>query len=255
MVLPLILLLAGVLLFLIIGYNIIQQYKQKVEAEKRATIVKQKAIITETDEMLLQASRIPFSKELLIILHNRVLDALTAIQQADSSLKQVNQRIKDINGQLNQIAQNYTQPSDASLRMPDNDKQAVLMLQVVKKIRAIVRSEHSKGKVQTPIFVAENRRLELMQLKINIENAITRANSAKMNRQFGTSKQLLDKAIETLNSIPDRDEYLQSKLEQMMQMKQDLLKQLKQASDSDLKERQDKEVDELDVLFQPKKKW
>ncbi|MCE0556975.1 hypothetical protein [Motilimonas sp. E26] len=255
MVLPLILILAGVLLFVIIGYNILQQYRQKVEAEKRATIVKQKAVIEETDEMLLQASRLPFSKELLLILHQRVYNALQAIAQVDPTLGQVKQRLNDITGQISNIQQNYQAPPSDSYRSPDNDKQALLMLQVIKKIRAIVRSEHSKGKVETPVYVMENRRLELMQLKINLENAIARAQTAKMNRQFGTVKQLLDKAITTLSGVPDRDAYLQSKLEQMEAMKAEMNSQLKTASDTDLKERQEKEVDELDVLFQPKKKW
>lgn len=255
MVLPLILILAGVLLFVIIGYNILQQYRQKMEAQKRATIVKQKAVIEETDDMLMHASRLPFSKELLVILHQRIHNALQAIVEVDPGLSQAKQRFNDITGQISNIQQNYQAPAPDSYRAPDNDKQALLMLQVIKKIRAIIRSEHSKGKVDTTVYVTENRRLELMQLKINLENAISRAQSAKMNRQFGTVKQLLDKAIQTLSGVPDRDAYLQAKLEQMEAMKAEMNTQLKSASDTDLKERQDKEVDELDVLFQPKKKW
>ena len=255
MVLPLILILAGVLLFVIIGYNILQQYKQKMEAQKRATIVKQKAVIEETDDMLMHASRLPFSKELLVILHQRIHNALQAIVEVDPALAQAKQRLNDITGQISNIQQNYQAPAPDSYRAPDNDKQALLMLQVIKKIRAIIRSEHSKGKVDTTVYVTENRRLELMQLKINLENAISRAQTAKMNRQFGTVKQLLDKAIQTLSGVPDRDAYLQAKLEQMEMMKAEMNTQLKSDSDTDLKERQEKEVDELDVLFQPKKKW
>ncbi len=255
MVLPLILILAGVLLFLIIGYNILQQYRQKMEAQKRAIIVKQKAVIEETDEMLLQASRLPFSKDLLLILHRRILNALQEIIQVDPNLGPAKQRLNDIAGQISKIEQSYQAPESDAYRAPDNDKQALLMLQVIKKIRAIVRSEHSKGKVETPAYVMENRRLELMQLKINLENAISRAQTAKMNRQFGTVKQLLDKAIQTLSAVPDRDAYLQAKLEQMQQMKAELTSQLKSDSDSDLKQRQEKAADDLDVLFQPKKKW
>ena len=255
MVLPLILILAGVLLFVIIGYNILQQYKQKMEAQKRATIVKQKAVIEETDDMLMHASRLPFSKELLVILHQRIHNALQAIVEVDPALAQAKQRLNDITGQISNIQQNYQAPAPDSYRAPDNDKQALLMLQVIKKIRAIIRSEHSKGKVDTTVYVTENRRLELMQLKINLENAISRAQTAKMNRQFGTVKQLLDKAIQTLSGVPDRDAYLQAKLEQMEMMKAEMNTQLKSDSDTDLKVRQEKEVDELDVLLQPKKKW
>ena len=205
--------------------------------------------------MLMHASRLPFSKELLVILHQRIHNALQAIVEVDPALAQAKQRLNDITGQISNIQQNYQAPAPDSYRAPDNDKQALLMLQVIKKIRAIIRSEHSKGKVDTTVYVTENRRLELMQLKINLENAISRAQTAKMNRQFGTVKQLLDKAIQTLSGVPDRDAYLQAKLEQMEMMKAEMNTQLKSDSDTDLKERQEKEVDELDVLFQPKKKW
>ncbi len=255
MVLTLVLVLIGVLLFLVIAYNIMQQYRAKIEAEKQATISKQKAIIDETDELLLNASRMPYSKELLLILHNRILTALNAVVQVDSGHKQVKQRIKDLKQQLEQLKENYNAPDDAKYRAPESDKHALLMLQIVKKIRAVLRSEQSKGKVDTQVYVAEDRRLELMQLKINLENAIKRAKDARLNRQFGTAKQLLSKGIQTLKAIPDKDAYLQAKVAEMEGIKSEIDEQLKSASQKDLEDRQQQEIDELDVLFQPKKKW
>ncbi len=76
MLFPLILSLIGLLLFVLIGYNIIQQYKQKIEAERRIAISKQRAVISEVDELLLNATRMPFSKSLLLILQNRIRNAL-----------------------------------------------------------------------------------------------------------------------------------------------------------------------------------
>ncbi len=57
MVLTLILLSIGALLFLVITYNIVQQYKQKQETDRRILMTKQKLIIDESDELLLNASR------------------------------------------------------------------------------------------------------------------------------------------------------------------------------------------------------
>ncbi|MBP8040185.1 MAG: DNA repair protein, partial [Aeromonadaceae bacterium] len=76
MVLTLILLSIGALLFLVITYNIVQQYKQKQETDRRILMSRQKLIIDESDELLLNASRLPYTKNLVLLLQNRILDAL-----------------------------------------------------------------------------------------------------------------------------------------------------------------------------------
>ena len=52
MILTLILLSIGALLFLVIAYNVVQQYKQKAEADKRQAIARHKAVAGETEEEL-----------------------------------------------------------------------------------------------------------------------------------------------------------------------------------------------------------
>ena len=71
MVLTLILLSIGALLFLVITYNIVQQYKQKQETDRRILMSKQKLIIDESDELLLNASRLPYTKNLVLLLRVR----------------------------------------------------------------------------------------------------------------------------------------------------------------------------------------
>ena len=51
MILTLILLSIGALLFLVIAYNVVQQYKQKAEADKRQAIARHKAVADETEEI------------------------------------------------------------------------------------------------------------------------------------------------------------------------------------------------------------
>ena len=45
MILTLVLLSIGALLFLVIAYNVVQQYKQKAEAEKRHAIARHKTVM------------------------------------------------------------------------------------------------------------------------------------------------------------------------------------------------------------------
>ena len=254
MVLTLVLLSIGALLFLVIAYNIMQQYKQKQEADRRILMTKQKLIIDESDELLLNASRLPYTKALVLLLQNRILDALRAISQANPALNSVRQRIQDVTAQINYVQEHYQANEESAFRAPDSDRQALQMLQLVKKIRAVMRVEQNKGKIDPQAFVAEDRRLELLLLKINIANLIQRALDARVQRQFGSAKQMLTKGITTLAAIHDKDAWLVTREEEMRMALREMAEQLEQANQKELDQLNEKK-DDLDVLFQPKRKW
>ena len=128
------------------------------------------------------------------------------------------------------------------------------MLQLVKKIRAVMRVEQNKGKIDPQAFVAEDRRLELLLLKINIANLIQRALDARVQRQFGSAKQMLTKGITTLAAIHDKDAWLIAREEEMRMALREMAEQLEQANQKELDQLNEKK-DDLDVLFQPKRKW
>ncbi|WP_108650547.1 DNA repair protein [Dongshaea marina] len=255
MILTLVLLAIGALLFLIIAYNIVQQYKQKVEQEKRSLVAKQKVIIDETDELLLNANRIPYSKTLVLLMQQRIHDALQLIQDTDPSYRQLTQRLVDVKNQIANIKENYTAQDDKSFRAPSNDQQTVQMMKVLKKLRAVLRAEYNKGKIDPQGYVAQDRRLEVMLLKLNLESLFKRAATAKMTKQWGTAKQQISKGIKVLSAMSDRDNYLNKKLQELQEMQKEIDTHLQQASKQELQDIQDKETNELDVLFQPKKKW
>lgn len=254
MVLTLVLLSIGALLFLVIAYNIMQQYKQRQEADRRILMTKQKLIIDESDELLLNASRLPYTKALVLLLQNRILDALRAISHANPALNSVRQRIQDVTAQINYVQEHYQANEESAFRAPDSDRQALQMLQLVKKIRAVMRVEQNKGKIDPQAFVAEDRRLELLLLKINIANLIQRALDARVQRQFGSAKQMLTKGITTLAAIHDKDAWLVTREEEMRMALREMAEQLEQANQKELDQLNEKK-DDLDVLFQPKRKW
>lgn len=258
MLFPLIFSLIALLLFVLIGYNTIQQYKQKIDAEKRIAVSKQRAVITEVEELLLNATRMPFSKSLLLILQQRIRNALLLILKSTPDCSQVREHLKNTDAQIQQVRNNYTPPDESVFRTPENDKEALALLQVTKKIRAVLRSEHAKGKINTEIFVAENHRLEIMQLKINLENSLKRIMSAKLSKQFGSANQMLNKLISILNGIPDKDSYLEKKQVQLAAIKDEIKSYLVKHSDQELqaiKAREEEKKNDLDVIFQDKKKW
>ena len=251
--------LIALLLFVLIGYNIVQQYKQKIESEKRVAVSKQRAVISEVEELLLSATRMPFSKSLLLILQNRIRNALIImIKSVGNSNTNMRDHLKNTEAQIEQVKNNYTPPDESVFRTPENDKEALALLQVTKKIRAVLRSEHAKGKITTDIFVAEDKRLEVMQLKINLENSIKRILEAQSRNQFGSAMQMLNKVIPIVNAIKDKDAYIESKQEQLIDIKRAIREHLLKHSDEELEAIKAKEAEkkhDIDVLFQDKKKW
>ncbi len=254
MILTLVLLSIGALLFLVIAYNVVQQYKQKAESEKRHAIAKHKTMADETEEVLLNVNLVPFSKNMVLLLQHRILDSYRAIAQVMPN-NQIKQRIADVQIQIKNVQENYSPHDEGHFKTPESDRQAIQMLQLVKKLRALLRVEHNKGKIDPQGFAQEERRLELMQLKINISNLIKRAMDAQIQGQFGTCRQLYTKGLAAISNVGDKDPYLVAREEDMRQGLKALDEQQQQNSAQDLQNIKDKETDELDVLFQPKKKW
>jgi hypothetical protein len=254
MILTLVLLSIGALLFLVIAYNVVQQYKQKAEAEKRHAVARHKTVADETEEVLLNVNLVPFSKNMVLLLQHRILDAYRAIAQVMPN-NQIKQRIADVQNQIKNVQENYSGQDEGHFKAPESDRQAIQMLQLVKKMRALLRVEHNKGKIDPQGFAQEERRLELMQLKINISNLVKRAMDAQIQGQFGTCRQLYTKGLSAMASVSDKDSYLLAREEDMRQGLKALDEQQQQNSAQDLQNIKDRETDELDVLFQPKKKW
>lgn len=129
MIFTLVLIAIGVLLFLVIGYNIMLQYKQKQLADQRTAISRQKLFISESEDLLLNSSRIPYSKEMLVVLHKRIMHALEQIKKVDPEVKGLNDRINACRNQLSQLQQR-SDTQQQTLRMPANDAEALQMLKV-----------------------------------------------------------------------------------------------------------------------------
>ncbi|OLQ73468.1 DNA repair protein [Photobacterium proteolyticum] len=253
MSIPLMIGLISLLLILIVGYNIIIQYRQRLESAKHQELAKFIAIIDATEDLIGNAHHLPYSKELLVCLNQRILHALESMSEADPSDRNLPARIKNVAEQINQLQQNYSNADVASFKVPSTDKQAIGMLQLVKRLKTVIKSEHSKGRFATQAFVAENARLEGIQLRINIENVIKRANDARMKRQLGTAKQLLKKGIDVLAS--KNDNYANQTRDKLQKMLGEIDSSQNQNHEHERQQIIEKEQDDLDVLFQPKRKW
>ncbi len=252
MIVSIIIMLIVALIVIALWVSAVQQHKEKQETERRKELTKQKKIIEESEDVLLNSANIPMSENAYRVIQRRIYDALTAMVQLSPNSKELKNR-------LNEAKTRMSDPVDASnsetLALPDSDKQLIALIQGIKKLRAVLRSEHGKGKVDSQIFVAEDKRLEKLQLKINIESQIKRGISARSANMVGSARQYFEKAYATVSAVAYSDDYINAKRKELEGYLEAISTELKVSNATALKKKTEQEQDDLDVLFAPKKKW
>lgn len=238
-----------------IFFNAIQQHRAKIEAEKRAEVAKYKAIIDETENAIMACSQFPISAKIILILQKRVLNALTGIYQIAPDMLDVKQRIADQEKIINESDPDAPPVNQDSFSLPDTDKLIIQYIQGVKKLRVLLRSEHSKGKVDTKLYIEQDKQLERLQLKINVETLGRRAAGALNTKMLGSARQYFEKALKALDGQSQLDDFLKQRQAQFRQQLNEIQDQLKNANAADRAKKKEEERDELDELFAPKKKW
>lgn len=253
MVVYIIITLIVALIVIGVWVNAVQQHKEKQNAERRQELTKQKKIIEETEEVLMNSANIPMSKALFSVLYRRIYTALAVMAELSPNSKEIRNRLTEAK---ERIENSSSQDSSAErVALPDNEKQVIALLQGVKKLRSIVRSEHSKGKIDTQVFLNEDKRLEKMQLQVNIDSQLKRGKAARSANMLGSARQYFEKALAVINSLNFTDEYVASRKQEIEDMLEEIMTELKATNASDAKKKLDNEKDDLDELFAPKKKW
>ena len=249
-----IIILIVVLIVAAIFINGWQQHRAKQEAERRAEVAKYRTVIDETENVIMATSNMPVSQRLMQVLHGRVLSALKAMSDLGAGTPDIKQRIADAeNNHTNALAANPTPTGDFAL--PDNDKLIIQYIQAVKKLRVLLRSEHSKGRIDSRTFAEEDKQLERLQLRINVETLVKRGRGAMQSNMLGSARQYFEKAITALENQSQPDEYVITRIETLKEWLRTIQDDLKNANAEDRARRQEAERDELDELFAPKKKW
>lgn len=244
------------LIIFVVVLSAIQQHKEKLEAEKRAKVAKQKAIIDESEELILNLVNLPSNPNIMKILNRRSLNAAKAIRELRPEIKGIKNRIKDLTARFeasDDLA--ASQNVNDTFMLPDNEQQILAILQCIKKLRAILKSEQSKGALDAHLFTQEDQRLDSLQLKINIESLVKRGSQAQDKEMLGSARQYFEKALQTLANHSTKTEYITTKQAEIQIHLAEITESLVSTNATDAAKKAKSEMDELDVLFQPKKKW
>ncbi len=244
------------LIIIVVVVNAIQQHKEKVEQEKRAKAAKQKAVIDETEELLLSLANLPNNPNLVAILNNRSLNAAKTMAKILPENKALNKRVQEMEARVNASKDSANQSANEQVfTLPDNEQHLVAILQCIKKLRMTLKSEQTKGNLDAQTFTLEDQRLGAMQLKIGVESLQKRGMMAYQKEMLGSARQYLEKALQTIADSPLQTEYCTSKREEIENVLEDITSSLKNTNAKDAAKKAKAEEDDLDLLFQPKKKW
>ena len=246
------------LIIIVVIVNAIQQHKEKQEQERRAKVAKQKAIIDETEELILNLTHLPSNPGIIEILNLRSLNAAKNMKQLMPESKGIGNRVQELESRLTasrELASSNGNKADETFTLPDNEQQLVAILQCIKKLRLILKSEQSKGALDAQTYMREDQRLDGMQLNINIESLLKRGNAAYGKEMLGSARQYYEKALQTLKDHPIQSEYKSTKTEMIEEKLHEITESLKSTNAQDAAKKAKAEEDDLDLLFQPKKKW
>lgn len=249
---PLIVSLFLGLLIVVISFTTYSQNRQRKELLKKHEIVKLTSVIRSTEELISNLEFLPLSKDLLITLHKRNINALKELGQLDHSKKNFTaNRIENINQQLQTIEKDFVNSDISAFKIPQNDQEAVRVLKILRRVKTILKSEHAKGTIRPQSFVNEIKRIEYIKIRINLENVLKRSADSLLHHQPGTAIQLLQRGLVLIKDKNDPlcNKYREKINTSLQQIKYTATKE-KNAAVEELNKK-----DELDELFQPKKKW
>jgi hypothetical protein len=165
------------------------------------------------------------------------------------------ERIKAAEEVLKTIDVDQAPPLEDNFVLPEGDKQVIQFIRGIKTLRAMLRAEYKKNRIESRVFLSEDRLLERLQLRTNVDTLIRRGDNAINNNQLGSARQCLEKAIGALSAQPNPDEFITTKKIDLQSQLRNIEKNLKTTNSRDVAKKEKLEKNDLDELFAHKKKW
>ncbi|WP_300318617.1 hypothetical protein [Idiomarina sp.] len=239
-----------IILAIIVGS--VQQHKQRQELERRKKLARYRSALEQIEDLIHMSSFFPIGKSMLAVLNMRAYEVLQNMY-AVSPTKDFQARIEDYKERMEGIDPKDTSLISEEFEIPQNNKQIIAMINALKRLKATLRSEHARGRVDSNVFSVEDQRLSKLQLKISIETLIRRGRHAYESHMLGSARQYYEKALRTIEEQSFSDDYTTSRQESIKKALEQIAQELTDAHARD--QAKNKKEDDLEELFQPKKKW
>lgn len=245
--------------FALIVVNMISDYTTKRDQDYRTMVNHAKNIISDTEDLLLNQAQISLSKVMLLVLHNRILRCLEKMsehQKDPINHNNINERILNERKVINEIKSNYR--DDLAFRPPETDGLALAQLRGIRRLRTILHNEMKMGTIVSASEIqAEDRRLYLLVLKVNISNLISRTLELRKLKQIGSCRILVQKGLDVIRKSNIKDEWINEKADLLMQLESGLNEERNERMKDlgrDAGQRAEAKRD-MDEIFGDKKKW
>lgn len=249
-----IILLAALFVIAVI-INAIQQYKNNIEAEKRNELNKLKITIDEAEDTLLAAENLPVSSMMREIIYARLINAMSEALKVNSGISEYQKRIAEVQELKKAHTASPTDPNNFNFSLPEHEKQIIVLIQGIKRLRLMLRGELQKGSIGNDVFAIEDKYLERYQLMVNIETLAKRIQSSLQAKMPGSARQYLEKGIAALKKQTAQDEYVTQRKADFENQLANIQNSMRNANEQDTARRIEEDKNELDELFAPKKKW
>jgi hypothetical protein len=245
------------LIIIVVAVSAFQQHKEKQDKEKRTKAAKQKAIIDESEDLILNLANLPSNPNVVNILNRRSLTAAKMMRSILPESKQIKSKVNEIEARLKASEELSASqpPQEEQFILPDNEQQLVAILQCIKKLRLTLKSEQVKGALDAQTFTHEDKKLDTMQLQIGVESLLKRGNIAYEKDMLGSARQYYEKTLQTLSSHPLQSDYTTNKKAEVEIQLEEITNALKSTNAKDAAKKAKDQEDDIDMLFQPKKKW
>lgn len=193
--------LALFILFLFVGVFIAKWSKnKKIQSfEDKNSLGKYALIIDSTQTLLNYSTSFPYSRGMLVLLYKRKLHAIEQVRRLDPAKRKKLKPLQDsTRGELEHIKNSYKSVDLHLFKLPKDDADSLELLKIIKRLKKVTKMEFAEKNISKKIYTQEFGRLDILEMQINIENIITKAQQATFNQDLETAKTLLDKGITSL---------------------------------------------------------
>lgn len=193
----------------------IQSYVDQNDLGKYSLVIKS------TQELLNYSTSFPYSRGMLVLLYKRKLSAIDTVRRIDPvQRKKLKALHTSTQKELEQIKNSFQSVDLHLFKLPKYDEESLKLLRIIKRLKKVTKMEYVEKNISNEIYTQEFGRLDILEMQINIENIITKAQKATLNQDLSTAKTLLERGIVSLK------EKKGASFVQMREKLEDMLKQV-----------------------------